>query len=284
MTSPEQQILVLGGTGKTGRRVVEQLKRRGHAVRAASRRAEPPFDWADRSTWEPAVQGVGAAYVLDPAYVAGSEEQDWTAALRDFCALAIAAGTRRFVFLSSRDLGNHGDESMLEGEHVMRESGAEWTILRPAWFAQNFTEEPFLAGQVARGVVTLSTGEGREPFIDAEDIAAVAAVALTEDGHAGQVYELTGPRLLTFGEAVETIARLGGHDVRFVAGTSEASVASLEAEGLDHEFAVFTDRLFQWIAEGRNARLTDDVERVLGRAPRDFEEYVRRTPPDGWRG
>lgn len=279
-----QPLLVLGGTGKTGRRVVEQLRRRGRSVRVASRRSEPAFDWNDRATWEAVVQGAVAAYVLDPAFVAGSEPEEGAVALRDFCTLAVAAGTRRFVFLSARDLGNADDESLFEGERTVKASGAEWTILRPSWFAQNFSEEPFLAGQVSRGVVTLSTGDGLEPFIDAEDIAEVAAVALTEDGHAGETYELSGPRLLTFGEAIETIHRVGGHDVRFVAGTSEESVASLEAQGLEHDFAVFTDRLFQWIAEGRNAMLSDGVQRVLGREPHDFVEYVRRTPADAWRG
>jgi uncharacterized protein YbjT (DUF2867 family) len=280
----QQPILVLGGTGKTGRRVVEQLRARGWAVRVGSRRGEPPFDWNDRATWEAAVQGAAAAYVIDPSLVAGSEPEEGARALRDFLALAVGAGTRRFVFLSARDLVNVGDPSLFEGERAIRESGAEWTILRPAWFAQNFSEEPFLAGQVAGGVVTLSTGDGLEPFIDAEDIAEVAAVALTEDGHAGETYELSGPRLLTFREAVETIRTLGGHDVRFVDGTSEQSVASLEAHGLEHEFAVFTDRLFGWIAEGRNARLSDGVQRVLGREPRDFADNVRRTPAAAWRG
>lgn len=149
-------------------------------MRVASRRGEPPFDWNDRATWQAAVQDVAAAYVIDPALVAGSEPEEGAGALRDFLALAVGAGTRRFVFLSARDLVNVGDPSLFEGEHAIRESGAEWTILRPAWFAQNFSEEPFLAGQVSSGVVTLSTGDGLEPFIDAEDIAEVAAVALTE--------------------------------------------------------------------------------------------------------
>ncbi len=274
-------ILVLGATGKTGRRVAEQLDRRGHAVRIGSRRAEPAFDWSDRATWEAAVQSVGATYLLDPADF-GAE--DGAAVLRDFCALAVAHGTRRFVFLSSRDLGDAGDAGLLERERVVEESGAEWTILRPSWFAQNFSEEPFLANQVRGGLVTLSTGDGLEPFIDADDIAEVAAVALTEDGHAGETYNLSGPRLMTFGEAIDTIARLSGHDVRFVAGTSEECIASLEAHGTSHAFAVFTDQLFRWIGEGRNAMLADGVQRVLGREPRDFEEYVQRTPADAWRG
>ena len=281
---PEQPILVLGGTGKTGRRVVEQLNRRWRAVRVASRRAEPAFDWNDRSTWEAAVQGVGAMYVPDPAELVDSQAQDGAYALRDFCELAVGAGTRRFVFLSARDLGNAEDASLIEGEQVVKDAGAEWTILRPTWFAQNFSEEPFLCDQVSRGVVTLSTGDGLEPFIDAEDIAEVAAVTLTEDGHAGLTYELSGPRLMTFGEAIETITRLGGHDVRFVAGTSEECVASLEAHGISHESSVFIDQLFLWIGEGRNAMLADGVQRVLGREPRDFEEYVRRTPAEAWRG
>jgi uncharacterized protein YbjT (DUF2867 family) len=120
-------ILVLGGTGRTGRRIVGQLDRRGHAVRVGSRRAEPALDSSDRATREAAVQGVRATYVLDPADV-GAE--DGAAVLRDFCALAVAGGTRRLVFLSSRDLGNAGDAGLVERERVVQESGADWTILQ----------------------------------------------------------------------------------------------------------------------------------------------------------
>jgi uncharacterized protein YbjT (DUF2867 family) len=190
-------VLVLGGTGKTGRRIVERLAARGIPTRVGARSGEPPFDWDDRDTWAPALQGVGSVYVshyLDA--LPGAAE-----VMGSFAELAVANGIPRLVHLSGR-----GETEAELAEQAVRDSGAEVTTLRSTWFSQNFSETYFLDGLLA-GVLALPTGNTPEPFVDADDIADVAVAALTEDGHAGETYELTGPRLLTFTDAVEQIAQ-----------------------------------------------------------------------------
>jgi uncharacterized protein YbjT (DUF2867 family) len=198
--------LVLGGTDKTGRRVAERLAARGLPTRVGSRSGEVPFDWGDEATWAPALRDVGAVYVsyYQDLAVPGAVE-----AVRSFAALAMQQGVRRLVLLSGR-----GEEEAQRAERAVQEVSAEWTILRSSFFSQNFSEsfflEPILGGEVA-----LPAGDVPEPFVDAEDIADVAVAALTEDGHAGELYELTGPRLLTFAEAVGEISRATGRKVRY---------------------------------------------------------------------
>ncbi|SDK21710.1 NAD(P)H-binding protein [Nonomuraea jiangxiensis] len=270
-----EPILVVGATGKTGRRVTSLLRGRGADVRAASRRAPTPFDWYDTATWEPAVRGAVAAYLVD------SQGSDAPAQLREFGELARAAGVRRLVLLSSRDWAVSGGEEYLTGERAVQESGVEWTILRATWFAQNFSEDPLLADQVLAGELRLPTGQGLEPFIDADDIAEVAAATLVEDGHAGRIYELSGPRLLTFGTAIDEIARATGRDIRYVPVTPEEHAAHLLGRGEDRAFVDLVNTLFSWIRDGHNAHLSDGVRQVLGRPPRDFTEYVTTTATTG---
>ena len=192
--------LVLGGTGKIGRRVVERLTARGLPVRIASPSGESHFDWEDRSTWEPVLEGVGSAYV----------SHYWDAmpgaakTLGSFADLAVESGVPRLVLMSGR-----GEEESERGEQAVRDSGAELTALRSTWFAQNFSET-FWRDLVQGDEVALPAGSTPEPFVDAADVADVAVAALTDDRHIGEVYELTGPRLLTFAEAVgESPARWG---------------------------------------------------------------------------
>ena len=204
-TQEKEMTLVLGGTGKTGRRVAARLQARGLPVRIGSRSGEPPFDWQKPETWASALDGVSAAYVsyYPDVAIPGAPE-----AVRAFTELAVQSGTRRLVLLSGR-----GEEEAQRAEQAVREvgdgAGVEWTIVRCAWFMQNFDEyfllEPILAGEVA-----LPSGDVPEPFVDADDIADVAVAALTEDGYAGEIYELTGPRLLTMEEALGEIAKATG--------------------------------------------------------------------------
>lgn len=268
--------LVLGGTGKTGRRVVERLEERGVAVRVGSRSAEPPFVWEDRSTWGPAVGGVGAVYVsyFPDLAIPGAVE-----AVRSFAELAVGSGVGRLVLLSGR-----GEEEAQGAERAVREvadeAGAEWTVVRCAWFAQNFSED-YLLDPILEGEVVLPAGDVPEPFVDADDIADVAAAALAEDGHAGEVYELTGPRLLTFREAVREISEATSRDVRFVPVSVEDYDAVLEAEDVPREFVSFLIYLFAEVLDGRNASTADGVERALGREPRDFADYAREAAATG---
>jgi uncharacterized protein YbjT (DUF2867 family) len=235
-------------------------------VRVGSRSGEPPFDWQDRATWEPALRGARAAYIsfFPDLAVPGAP-----AAIGAFGKLAVATGTRRLVLLSGR-----GEEEAHEAERVLQASGAEWTVVRCSWFMQNF-DESYLRDPVLAGEVALPVGDVPEPFVDAEDIADVAVSALTEDGHAGQVYELTGPRLLTFAEAIEEIANATGRPARFVTVPMEAYAAAAAEEGIPHDVVSLLRYLFTEVLDGRNARLADGVQRALGREPRDFRDFAR---------
>lgn len=268
----DNTVLVLGGTGKTGRRVVERLTKRDVPVRVGSRSGTPPFDWENSPTWASVLQDVGAVYIT---YQPDLGAPGAAEAVSAFAELAVASGVRRAVLLS----GRNGGEAQ-RSEQVFQDSGLEWTIVRAGWFDQNFSEG-FLLGPVLGGELALPVGDVPEPFIDADDIADVVVAVLTEEGHAGQVYELTGPRLLTFAEAVAEIAVASGRDVRFVQLSLEQYNSGLKAAQVPDTVVRLLNYLFTTVLDGRNAYLTDGVQRVLGRKPRDFAEYARATAATG---
>src|SRR5918993_967060 len=206
----QQPTLVLGGTGKTGRRVVQRLQAAGRPVRVGTPSATPPFDWDDQSTWAPALEGVGSVYVT---YYPDVAIPGAAAAIGAFAELAVATGVRRLVLLSGR-----GEQGARRSEQALQQSGADWTIVRSAFMAQNFNESFFLEPVRAGEVAFLADPDLAEPFIDADDIADVAVAALTGDGHVGQLYEVTGPRLLGWAQAVAEIAAAAGRP-----GTSPTS-------------------------------------------------------------
>lgn len=268
-------ILVTGATGKTGRRVVRRLRERGVAVRAASRSGTPSFGWTDRDTWAPALEGATGLYLVAPDL--GSPEAAQTVAA--FARQAAAAGARRAVLLSVPD-GGRGHEHVLAAERALEHAGLDWTVLRPRWFFQNFSED-FLLDPVLGGEVRLPAGDGKEAFIDAEDIAEVAVAALTEDGHAGWHYELSGPRLMTFGDAVAEIARATGRDIRYVPLTSEEYAREQRAQGVPEEWVQLSVGLYEYVRSGGLASLSDGVQRSLGRPPRDFSDYAEAAARQG---
>ena len=272
MQITNQNIIVLGGTGKTGRRVAERLRARDLPVRIGSRSGEPPFDWEDRSTWAPALSGASAAYVsfYPDLAVPGAPE-----AIGALAEQALAVGCRRLVLLSGR-----GEEEAERAERVLAESGAEWTVLRCSWFMQNFSEGDF-AEPSAAGELALPAGEVRAPFVDAEDIADVAVAALTEDGHAGRVYELTGPRALTHAEVAEQIGEATGRPVRYVPIPLEAFTAALADEGLPPDVVGLLRYLFEEVLVDANADPADGVRQALGREPRSFADFARDAARDG---
>ena len=272
---PQQPILVLGATGKTGRRIVERLSAKGHAVRKGSRQSEPPFDWDDNETWSAALHGVEAVYIsFYPALAVPGA----AAAIQELTSRAIDAGVKRLVLLSGR-----GEEEAQRCENIVRESGATFTLIRASWFSQNFSES-FLLDAVQSGTVALPVLEVGEPFVDVDDIADVAVAALTEQGHEGRLYEVTGPRLLTFADAVEAVAEAANRPVEFVSITPEQYEEGLAEAGLPKEFASLVMYLFTTVLDGRNAYLADGVQQALGRAPRDFADYARVTAATGVRG
>jgi uncharacterized protein YbjT (DUF2867 family) len=268
----QEPILVLGGTGKTGRRVTERLRAGGVPVRVGSRSGAPPFDWEDRSTWAPALRGTSAAYVsfYPDLAVPGSTE-----AIATLAELAVEHGLRRVVLLSGR-----GEEEAQRAERALQESGAVWTVARCSWFMQNFSEGAFL-DPVLDGEVALPADAVRVPFVDVDDIADVAVAALTEDGHAGRVYDLTGPRALTFAEAVAEIGRAAGRELRYVPIPMDAFVSGATAQGVPPDVVTLLRYLFTEVLVDSNAGVADGVRRALGREPRDFAEYARDAASTG---
>ncbi|MFE4534510.1 NAD(P)H-binding protein [Streptomyces scopuliridis] len=268
--------LVLGATGKTGRRVAARLRLRGTPVRTASRSSPTRFDWSDPGGWDEALRGVAVVYVVPPGVPGPAHE---------FVARAEAAGVRRLVLLSGRGADTWGDSTfgldMRSAEDAVRGSALEWTVLRASNFAQNFDEDVFHA-PLAAGELALPAGEVPEPFVDVEDIADAATAVLTEAGrHAGRVYELTGPRALTFGEAVELIARASGRPLTYRRLSPAQYAATLVEDGLSEDDAAHVAEMFVLMERGLLATTTEDLATVLGRAPRTFEDYVVRAATAG---
>ncbi|MEO3978737.1 NAD(P)H-binding protein [Streptomyces sp. CAU 1734] len=272
-------VLVLGGTGKTGRRVAEGLRRGGFTPRVASRSGTVRFDWSDRSSWDSALAGVRAVYVVDSMSPAAPDE------LRAFGAAAAAQGVERLVLLSARTWSqlDDGSGAKLAAERAVQESGLEWTILRPVWFAQNFTEDESFAPLFATGELRLPTGDGRERFVDLEDLADVAVAALTEPGHHGRIYELTGPRALSLAEAVAELSAASGRPLRYVAVTDEEYREQAAARGHEKGYVDLLLTLFRHLRANGGIEAADGVREALGREPRDFAEYLGRAefPPPG---
>jgi uncharacterized protein YbjT (DUF2867 family) len=267
-------ILVLGATGTIGRRLTRQLGALDAEVRAASRRGGVRFDWTDSETWEPAVAGVARMWLMAP------HEQ---AVDPGFVRLAVDRGVQRIVLLSSGGIEVMGDERLMAAERIVRESGAEWTILRPDWFNQNF-DEGFFQPAVVAGELAVPLGEHRTAFVDADDIAAVAAAALTADGHAGRSHEVTGPRALSFPEALEIIGRAAGSSIRY-RGTPEAYREAQAAFGFPAEQTEQEIAAFAALRESGDAQPNAVVRELTGREPKDFEAYAEAAAARGaWSG
>ena len=237
-------ILVIGSTGKTGTRVANQLEARGIPVRHGSRSADIPFDWADRQTWAPALAGVDKVYIT-----------------------------------YYPDLAVPGSVDAIRAEDVVKASGLPWTIVRCAFFSQNFDEGAWL-DEVLAGAVTLPVDDVAEPFVDVDDIADVVVAALTDNGHVGQVYELTGPRLLRFRDAVAEIGKAAACDIAFVSVPIDEYTAMLTEYGLPADFIWLLTHLFTEVL-GNKAQLADGVQRALGREPKDFADYARDAAATG---
>lgn len=260
----DQEILVIGATGKTGRRVASRLEARGIPVRRGSRSSVTPFDWEAPETWAPALRGVRAAYVTyfpDLAFPGAVEK------LESLCETARDVDVEHLVLLSGR-----GEHHARLGEEVVRNSGVDFTIVRAAWFAQNFSEG-YLRDPVLAGVLPMPGGDVAEPIIDIDDIADVAVAALTEEGHKGELYEVTGPRLMSFANMAAELSRATGHEIRHILISFEEFHANIAEAGGTFVADVFT-AIARETLDGRNAHTTDGVMRALGRGPRDFADFA----------
>lgn len=267
----DQPILVIGATGKTGRRVATGLAARGLPVRAVSRHSAIPFDWEAPETWAAALDGVRAAYVTyfpDLAFPGAVERLD------SLVETAKGAGVDHLVLLSGR-----GEHHARQGEEVLRASGVDYTILRCAWFAQNFSEG-YLRDPILAGLLPMPGGDVQEPILDIDDIADAAIAALTEEGHRGKLYELTGPRLMTFAEMAAELAAATGRPVQHLPISFEDFHTNVAQAGGDFVADVFTG-IARETLDGRNAHLTDGVQQVLGRPPRDFADFARDAAAQG---
>lgn len=287
MEKTNGKVLVIGGTGKTGRELVRLLAEGGVSVRAASRHPGKPaggageaveFDWARPETHAGALEGVERIYLVPPALVVDASGQ-----VTPFLRGAVDGGVRRIVQLSALGVDAAPEEVGLRKiELSVMGSGAEWTILRPNWFMQNFSESFFLPPILERGELPAPVGDAAVSFIDTRDIAAVAAAALVEDGHDGEGYALTGGRALTFGEVADTIGAAAGRRVRYVDVAPEEMRRAMVEGGMPGDYAGMMMGLFEGMRAGWNAPVDDSVERVLGRQPTPFADYTRDNV-DAWR-
>lgn len=259
--------LLLGGAGRSGSRIHDRLLRQGRPVRLASRRTG--FDWDDRSTWRPALASARSVYVCFTPDLAFPGVPDTMAALG---AVAAEEGVERLVLLSGR-----GEEGARAAEAALRSGGVPTTVLRCSWFQQNFSEH-FLTGPVRRGRLRLPAPDVPEAFVDLDD---VADAALTSERPDDATYELSGPQLLTFAEAAAVLAEATGRPVVFESVDVPAFVADLALDGVPAEEAEPLAHLFTEILDGRNASVTDGVERLLGRSPSPLADYARRAAGAG---
>ncbi|MEM6551521.1 MAG: NmrA family transcriptional regulator [Planctomycetota bacterium] len=268
-----QPILVTGATGKTGSRVLAQLEALGHAARPGSRHAQLPFDWDDPTTWDAALASCSAAYLC---YFPDLSVPQAPATLAAFAETAARHQLQRLVLLSGR-----GEPEAQRTEQLVLDAGQrhriDVTIVRASWFAQNFTEGIFVdfirSRRVALPTATHSHEVG-EPFIDIDDIADVAVAALTQPGHAGEIYDVTGPRLLTLPQAVGAIAEALGEPIHYTPITPDQFAAGLAEQGVPEDFIGLLNFLFTELLDGRNAHTSDGVQRALGRPPRDFTAFA----------
>ncbi|MEV0082026.1 NAD(P)H-binding protein [Saccharopolyspora sp. NPDC050642] len=266
--------LVLGATGKTGRLVADGLRARGRAVRAAARSAGTRFDWDAPETWPAALDGVRAVYVvtpMKPSFSAGS--------VASFVAAAETAGIGKLVLLSGLSAG-YGSRPMLSREEPVTESALDWTILRPGAFQQNFASRPYPEA-VRDGELRLPLGAARSAYIDVADIAEVAVETLTTEGHSRRIYELAGPRALSFPEVLEIISRETGLPVRYVDVPVEEWTARMRAAGVSDEQLAWSLETFAALRRGEYAELHKGVQTVLGREPRDFAAYAKAASAAG---
>ncbi|AXB58599.1 Rossmann-fold NAD(P)-binding domain-containing protein [Flavobacterium fluviale] len=267
------KILVIGGKGKTGSRVVKLLNEKPNiTIRLGSRSSEIPFDWEKPETWSLALKDIDSVYItFQPDLAIPSAPET----IQKFALLATKLGVEKMVLLSGR-----GEKEAQICEEILKAAAQKWTIVRASWFNQNFSESIFLEPLLA-GFVALPQANVLEPFIDANDIAEVVTEALLNDKHNGQTYELTGPRLLSFEQAVSEIAKVIKKEIVFESLTVEKYINMLREYQVPEDEIWLINYLFSEVMDGRNSSTTNDIEKVLGRKATDFSEFVKETAKTG---
>ena len=269
----KEKILVIGGTGKTGRKVVEKLQKKGIEVRIGSRSASPSFDWQKPEGWAAALEGIDKVYITfqPDLAVPGAKE-----AIQKLVEESKQAGLSKLVLLSGK-----GEREAELCEQIVMHSGIDYTIIRASWFSQNFSEsfflDPILAGHVAT-----AQAEAQIPFVDTDDISDVAVEVLLNEQHNGQLYELTGARTLNFQEVVAEIGKATGREIGFTAISLEAYTQMLKDAGVPADYVWLVNYLFaEVIGDPSVSEISHDIEKVLGRKPKDFSSYVAETAATG---
>ncbi|NND34052.1 MAG: NmrA family NAD(P)-binding protein [Saprospiraceae bacterium] len=269
----KSNVLVIGGTGKTGHKVVKRLKAAGQHVRIGSRKSDPAFDWDNPDTWPRALAGMDKVYIV---YYPDLAVPGALAAIEGFVREAKKAGVQKAVLLSGK-----GEKEAERCEQVVANSGLDYTLVRASWFNQNFSESFFL-DPVLAGHVALPMPDAKIPFVDTGDIAEVVVKVLLDDAHNGKTYEITGPRLMTFKEVVEEIATGSGRNLNYQAVSRDEYNSMMRAVGLPEDYIWLFDYLFREVlGNQKNQVVTNDVEKVLGRKATDFSEFVKRTARTG---
>jgi uncharacterized protein YbjT (DUF2867 family) len=265
-------VLIVGKHAKTGRRVERRLQALGYATRGVSRSTSPAFDWQDPSTWRAALEGTESAWVTfyPDLAIPGAEQT-----IREFTALAREAGLRHLVLLSGR-----GEPGAERAEAVVEASGLDWNIVRASWFMQNFSES-FMIDGILDGELVLPAGGTVEPFVDVDDIAEVAVAALTRTELRNRLFEVTGPRALSFAQCVAEISRAVGYPVCFTPVPVDDYIRAMRDQGAPEEMTWLLRHLFTEVFDGRNARPARGVEEALGRPATDFTDYVDKTLATG---
>lgn len=267
------KILVLGGNGKTGRRVVQLLEKQENvSIRIGSRSASIPFDWEKPETWANVVKDIDSIYITFQPDLAVPYAPE---IIQNFTDLATQSGVEKIVLLSGR-----GEKEAQVCEEIVKTKAKNWTIVRASWFNQNFSESIFLEPILA-GFVALPRAEVLEPFTDADDIAEVVTEALLNEKHNGKTYELTGPRLLTFKEAVNEIAEISGKNITFQSLELKEYISMLREYQVPEDEIWLINYLFTEVLDGRNSSITNDIEKILGRKATDFSDYVQKTAQTG---
>ncbi len=268
----QPSVLIIGKNGKTGARVNQRLQAMGYATQPVSRSTTPSFDWENPATWRPAIEGTHSAYVTYQPDLAVPNAE---ATIRAFVRVAAEAGLEHIVLLSGR-----GEEGAQRAEEVLKASGISWNIVRASWFAQNFSESFMLDGILA-GELVLPAGDTVEPFVDVDDIADVAVAALTKPDLRNKLFEVTGPRALTFAQCIEEISAALDRPIKYTSVPVDQYIDVLRQEGAPEDLLWLLHELFTVVFDGRNSNVMSGVEEALGRPATDFNNYVQKAIESG---
>ncbi|MCM3805125.1 NAD(P)H-binding protein [Streptomyces sp. DR7-3] len=268
-------VLVTGGTGKTGKTLVRELRDAGVRARAASRNpaaADPDairFDWSDPTTFGPALDGMDRVFLLPPV-----ESVDPLPLVEPFLRQARRAGVRRLVMLGSAIVLPNAPSAVEMAARVRARPGG--VVLRASGFMQNFLRPHPLAEHIHRhGVIRTAAGDGEVGWVDARDIAASAAALLADPGaDARSDYLVTGPHGMSYPQAARIITARTGRQVRVERMTEQEQAAAYRASGMPTEFAAALAAVERGIKEGREDQVSTAVLELTGRPPRAFADFV----------